>query len=164
MYNNFESRFTQKAATTLKHAQQCALELGHSYIGSEHMLVGLLREGTGVAAQALRSVGVTEEKIIEKIVELIGTGNTNGVSFTGFTPRSKKILEISMEEAALSGEELIGTEHILLAILKEGRSLEFQLERLRHNSDSLKVQTPHKKEQHIHKGKTRLRLISLEEI
>ena len=123
MYNDFESRFTQKAATTLKLAQQCALEFGHSYIGSEHMLAGLLREGTGVAAEALQSAGVTEEKVIEKIMELIGTGGNGSISFMGFTPRSKKILEMSSVEASQKGEQLIGTEHILLAILKEGRSV-----------------------------------------
>ena len=121
---SFESKFTQKAKVALRLAQESAVELGHNYIGSEHLLIGLIREGSGVAYSLLQKYGITEDKAMSKICELVETDiGAQPQSFAGFTPRTKKILELSAGEAARSGSELIGTEHILLAIIREGSSV-----------------------------------------
>ena len=121
--NNFEERFTDKAATALRLAQAAAMEMGHNYIGTEHLLLGLIREGSGVASDILSGFGVTEEKVLSKIRDLIEVNEGAQVTLTGFTPRSKKILEIALVEAGKAGSKLIGTEHLLLAIVKEGSSV-----------------------------------------
>ena len=123
MMNSFENRFTKKAATALRLAQNSAIELGHSYVGTEHLLLGLMREGSGLAFMALSNLGVTDEAITNKICELIETNPGIQPEIGGFTPRTKKILEISLLEAQRSGSKLIGTEHMLSAIIKEGSSV-----------------------------------------
>jgi ATP-dependent Clp protease ATP-binding subunit ClpC len=122
MLNN---RFTEKAENALRYAQEAAAELGQNYVGSEHLLLGLLREGTGVAAKALISMGVTETGITDKIEELIGIGpaqelNMNGIALT---PRTKMILEYSVAEANSMGSNYVGTEHILSGMLRQGDSV-----------------------------------------
>ncbi len=121
--NNFEGRFTEKAAAALRLAQAAAMELGHNYIGTEHLLLGLIREGSGVASEILSGFGVSEDKVLDKVRQLVDTNEGATVTLTGFTPRSKKILEIALIEAGKSGSSLIGTEHLLLAIIKEGSSV-----------------------------------------
>ena len=121
--NNFEGRFTEKAAAALRLSQAAAMELGHNYIGTEHLLIGIIREDSGVAAEILSGFEVTEEKVMNKLCQLINTNEGAQVTLTGFTPRSKKILEIALVEAGKSGSQLIGTEHLLLAIIKEGSSV-----------------------------------------
>ena len=123
MMNSFENRFTKKAATALRLAQNSAIELGHSYVGTEHLLLGLMREGSGIAFTALSNLGITEDMISSKICELVETNPGIQPQIGGFTPRTKKILEISLMEATRSGSKLIGTEHMLSAIIKEGSSV-----------------------------------------
>lgn len=124
---NFNERFTGKAKAALEHAQAIAMELGHNYLGSEHMLLGLLRESSGVAADVLKEAGITEEIVLDRLSEMIDTYPGKPVQFMGFTPRSKKILELSMAEASRTGSRAIGTEHILMAILREGSNVALRI-------------------------------------
>lgn len=115
-------RFTKKAETALLHARECAIALGHNYIGTEHILWGLVREGTGIAASVLLNNGVNEERIRNKIKELIGTGDGSTQNLA-YTPRTKRVLELSYAEARRMGQNYIGTEHILIGIMREGESV-----------------------------------------
>lgn len=118
------SNFTEKARISISEAHDCATELGHNYIGSEHLLAGLIREGSGVAAKALEKAGITEEKVIEKIKEYIGSGAAlPQETELALTPRTKRILELSAYEAQRLGHSYIGTEHILMAIIREGNGV-----------------------------------------
>lgn len=115
------SNFTEKARIAISEAHECAVELGHNYIGSEHLLAGLIREGSGVAAKALEKAGITENKVTDKIKEYIGSGTPlPKESELPLTPRTKRILEISAYEARRLGHSYIGTEHILMAIIRDG--------------------------------------------
>ena len=116
MYNN---KFTGRAEQALRLAHEAAAELGHSHVGSEHMLLGLIREGTGVAARALSGAGVTDEKIHRMIVDNIGTGEPGASTPQGLTPRAKRIIEIAMAEAVRLGHNYVGTEHLLMGLLRE---------------------------------------------
>jgi len=116
-------RFTEKAERAIAFSQQSAVELGHNYVGTEHILLGLVKEGTGVAARVLQSQGITEEKIMKEIDELIGRGENPGEAPVGFTPRTKRVLELAFKEARRMGQGYIGTEHLLLGIMKEGESV-----------------------------------------
>ncbi len=118
-----DNRFTERAQTALNLAEEGAMDLGHNYIGTEHILLGLTQEGEGVAARALSEVGVTPEKIIDKISAFVGVGEPTDIPPEGMTPRTKRILELSYNEAARLGHSYIGTEHILTAILREGESI-----------------------------------------
>lgn len=118
------SNFTEKARISISQAHDCAAELGHNYIGSEHLLAGLIREGSGVAAKALEKAGLTNEKVIEKIKEYIGIGEPLSMDVDlPLTPRTKRILEISAFEARRLGHSYIGTEHILMAIIRDGNGV-----------------------------------------
>ncbi len=117
--SNFDSRFTKNAREALEKAQLGAGELGHNYIGSEHLLLGLIREDSSVAASLLKSNGVTETDVIDKISRLIGTAAPTGGAVNGMTPRTKRIIEISFAQANSMGHSFVGTEHILLGILRE---------------------------------------------
>ncbi|MBC8569736.1 ATP-dependent Clp protease ATP-binding subunit [Zongyangia hominis] len=114
--------FTQKANNAINAAMGEAENLGHTYIGSEHLLVGLLSEGSGVAYQILTQKGVTAEEIRKKLILTVGRGIKSVLSPGDFTPRCKRILELSLIEAKLMGHAMVGTEHILMAILKESDS------------------------------------------
>lgn len=116
-------RFTEKAERAIAFSQQTAVELGHNYVGTEHILLGLVKEGTGVAARVLQAQGITEEKILKEIEELIGRGEAAGEQPVGFTPRTKRVLELAFKEARRMGQGYIGTEHLLLGIMKEGESV-----------------------------------------
>jgi len=116
-------RFTEKAERAINLSQESAMQLGHSYVGTEHLLLGLLREGTGVAARVMQGQGVTEEKVLKEIDELIGRGESGAKQPLDFTPRTKRVLEISLLEARRLGHSYIGTEHLLLGIMKEGESV-----------------------------------------
>ena len=114
------SNFTEKARIAISEAHVCAAELGHNYIGSEHLLMGLIREGSGVAAKALEKANLTEEKVTDKIKEYIGTAQPiNPETELPLTPRTKRILEMSSFEARRLGHRYIGTEHILMAIIRD---------------------------------------------
>ena len=116
-------KFTNRAEKAIEMAQEIAAELGHNYVGTEHLLCGLVREGSGLAYKVLTNQGVTEDKIIEMIEELIGRGEPLEELPEGFTPRTKRVFEISFMEAKRLNNNYIGTEHILLGIMKEGDSV-----------------------------------------
>ncbi|MBR2927029.1 MAG: ATP-dependent Clp protease ATP-binding subunit [Clostridia bacterium] len=113
------SRFTQKAQAVLNLALQSAAELGHTYIGSEHLLLGLLKEGTGVAYQYLNEYHVDLEQVRLRVVELSGIGSPSSLSGADMTPRTKNIIEDSLYEAQHAGQDYIGTEHLLISLLNE---------------------------------------------
>ena len=119
-------KFTKSSENVLEIANELANELGHNYIGTEHILYGLVEEQNGVASKVLENQGVTPEKIMEKIEELVGINeenrNNTGVSI-GFTPRTKRIIENAYVEARNTNSEYIGTEHLLLGIMHEGDSV-----------------------------------------
>lgn len=115
------SNFTEKARISINEAHDSATELGHDYIGSEHLTLGLLREGSGVAAKVLNDHGITTDKVVEKIKSYVGTGtplpkNTE----LALTPRSKRIIQMSALEARRMGHNYVGTEHLLMAIIRDG--------------------------------------------
>lgn len=116
------TNFTQKANDVLNLAIKAAENLGHNYVGTEHILVGLLKEGTGVGALILNEKGVTLDKIENLIEENIGVGNPTRLSPNDFTPRAKRIIEISFQIARGMLNSFVGTEHILIALLKESDS------------------------------------------
>ncbi|MFA9379087.1 MAG: ATP-dependent Clp protease ATP-binding subunit [Lachnotalea sp.] len=120
-----QNNYTQKATNALNIAKKTAKQLKHSYIGTEHLLVGLLKEGTGVAAQVLYNSNVEEKALLNLIEQLIAPSgqSTLTIDKEGYTPRAKKILEDSEKEAKRFNSELIGTEHILIAIIKETDSV-----------------------------------------
>ncbi len=116
-------RFTEKAEKAINLSQEGAMLLGHSYVGTELLLLGLVKEGTGVAARVLQGQGITEEKILKEIDELIGRGDNNASQPLDFTPRTKRVLELGLVEARRLGHNYIGTEHLLLGIMREGESV-----------------------------------------
>ena len=121
-----ENRFTQKAQRAISLAQECAQSTGCSYVGTEHILFGLLAEGTGFAAKYLSELGMTEDKLREKITA-INSSIMMGGNFAGFTPRTQRCLQNSLTEAHKHGSAYIGTEHILLALAREYDSAAFKL-------------------------------------
>ena len=112
-------KFTNKAKKVIEIANDVSVELGHNYIGTEHILYGLVKEGEGIAAKVLNNKGITEEKVRVKIEEILGIGRDIKETL-GFTPRTKRVLENAFLEAKRIGYNFIGTEHLLLAIMKEG--------------------------------------------
>ena len=117
-------KFTARAEKALELANEIALELGHNYIGTEHILYGLCKEGTGVASKVLQNQNITDEDILREIEMLIGVGEPlNENESLGFTPRSKRIIENAFVEARKLGSEFIGTEHLLIGIMREGDSV-----------------------------------------
>ena len=116
-------KFTARAKKAIELAQNEAMALGHSYIGSEHILYGLIKEGAGVASRVLENQDITPEDVENKIIEMIGKEAFSQIETLGFTPRSKKILENSFIEAKKLGYDYIGTEHLLMGILREGDSI-----------------------------------------
>lgn len=120
--------FTEKAEQALKQAKKVSARLKHPYIGTEHMLIGLLKVSSGTAGQVLENAGVTEDALTDMITELIAPEKDTAVSGTrDFTPRARKILEDAKTEAGRFREELTGTEHILIAILKDGECVASRL-------------------------------------
>ena len=119
MKYNFKG-FTQKATEALNQAVNAAETLGHTYIGSEHLLLGLCRVGSGVAAAVLNKNGVTSEKIEKLIIETIGSGTPTTLSPDYFTPRARKVIDVAQNGAKNLGKQLVGTEHLLIAVLSEG--------------------------------------------
>lgn len=115
-------RFTERAQKVLALAQEEALRLGHNNIGTEHILLGLVREGEGIAAKALQALNLSPEKIQAEVEALIGTGQ-EGAKTIHYTPRAKKVLELSMDEARKLGHSYVGTEHILLGLIREGEGV-----------------------------------------
>lgn len=116
-------KFTEKANNALNLAMQSAGSMGHNYIGSEHILLGLLKEGTGVAAKVLEAAGVSSEQVENIIVELVGRGEPYNISAKDLTPRGKRIIELAYLEARNMQHNYIGTEHLLMGLLREGDSV-----------------------------------------
>ena len=113
-------RFTEKAKGAIGLAADAAESLGHHYVGTEHLLIGLIQEGTGVAARVLDECGVKEDKVVELISELISPNNGVGTAERStYTPGARKVIENSYREAVRFKAPLIGTEHILIAMIKE---------------------------------------------
>lgn len=119
--------FTEKANTALNLAIESAQELGHTYIGTEHLVLGLLREGTGVAASVLSARGVTAAQYREAITKVETSGNPSKLSPEDFTPRAKKAMELAISEAAVMQHGYVGTEHILVAVLRDESSVAVRL-------------------------------------
>src|SRR6266545_6186789 len=113
-------RFTDRARRAVHLAQEEARLLRHNYVGTEHLLLGLLYEGEGVAAQALGSLGVSLQAVRAQVEQIIGHGPTTPTGHIPFTPRAKKALELSLREALALGHNYIGTEHLLLGLIRDG--------------------------------------------
>jgi len=120
-------RFTDRARRVVVLAQEEARLLNHSYIGTEHILLGLIHEGEGVAAKALESLGISLEAVRSQVEEIIGQGGSSPSGHIPFTPRAKKVLELSLREALQLGHNYIGTEHILLGLIREGEGVAAQV-------------------------------------
>ena len=116
-------KFTNKAEKAINIASDIAASLGHDYIGTEHLLYGLVEEGTGVASKVLQNQGLTSENVLEEIEELIGKSEGSIDEPSGFTPRTKRVIENAFIEAKKMGSESIGTEHLLIGIMVEGDSV-----------------------------------------
>ena len=116
------NRFTQRAQAALNNALIRARELGHTYVGTEHILLGLLTSGDSIAARILNNHGVSEDKTIDIIRENIGVGDNSDVSAADMTPMTKKIIEESAYASSRLGNSYIGTEHLLIAIMSERES------------------------------------------
>ena len=120
-------RFTDRARRVVVLAQEEARGLNHNYIGTEHILLGLIHEGEGVASKALESLGVSLQNVREQVQEIIGQGQQSPTGHIPFTPRAKKVLELSLREALQLGHNYIGTEHILLGLIREGEGVAAQV-------------------------------------
>ncbi|GGE83918.1 ATP-dependent protease ATP-binding subunit ClpC [Priestia taiwanensis] len=115
-------RFTERAQKVLALSQEEAIRIGHNNIGTEHILLGLVREGEGIAAKALTALGLSPEKVQKEVESLIGRGQES-VQTIHYTPRAKKVIELSMDEARKLGHSYVGTEHILLGLIREGEGV-----------------------------------------
>jgi ATP-dependent Clp protease ATP-binding subunit ClpA len=120
-------RFTDRARRVVVLAQEEARLLNHNYIGTEHLLLGLLHESEGVAAQALTELSISLEAVRAQVEEIIGQGQRAPTGHIPFTPRAKKVLELSLREAKQLGHNYIGTEHILLGLIREGEGVAAQV-------------------------------------
>ena len=138
-------RFTERASKVLTLAQEEALRFNHNYIGTEHLLLGLVREGEGVAAKVLFNLGIELTKVRSAVEFIIGRGERQPMGQVGLTPRSKKVIDLAMDEARRVGHHYIGTEHLLLGLIREGEgiaagvleSLDVRLDKVR--SEVIKV-------------------------
>jgi ATP-dependent Clp protease ATP-binding subunit ClpC len=120
-------RFTDRARRVVKLAEEEARMLNHNYIGTEHILLGLIHEGDGVAAKALESLGISLLAVRQQVEEIIGQGQQVPSESIPFTPRAKKVLELSLRESKQLGHTYIGTEHILLGLIREGDGVAAQV-------------------------------------
>jgi ATP-dependent Clp protease ATP-binding subunit ClpC len=120
-------RFTDRARRVVVMAQEEARMLNHTYVGTEHILLGLLREGEGLAAKALESLGISLDTVRQQVEEIIGHGEHTPPGHIPFTPRAKKVLELSLAESVQLGHEYVGTEHILLGLISEGDGVAAQV-------------------------------------
>ncbi|MFA5675224.1 MAG: ATP-dependent Clp protease ATP-binding subunit [Christensenellales bacterium] len=124
---DFFAKFTEGAKSALNHAERKARELGHNYVGTEHLLLGLICEKDGAAANLLGMSGVTESSVTQNVLELIGHGDYVFTQGFGYTPRSKKILELSVAFSKQFGQNYVGTEHILKALISEREGVAFKI-------------------------------------
>jgi ATP-dependent Clp protease ATP-binding subunit ClpA len=133
-------RFTEKARQVVVYAQDEAQALKHHYIGTEHLLLGLLREEEGLAARALASLDVTLDGVRAQVARIVGPGDQATVGQIPFTPRAKKVLELALREALALGHNYIGTEHVLLGIARENEGVAMQI-LLDFDADAEKIRT-----------------------
>ncbi len=131
-------RMTERARQSVVLAQESARTLKHNYIGTEHVLLGLIREEEGLAAKVLVSLGLSEEKVQEQIIKIVGAGLDVTSGQIPFTPRAKKVLELSLREALSLGHNYIGTEHVLLGLIRENEGVAARI-LLDFDADSEKV-------------------------
>lgn len=119
-------RFTERARKVVFHAQKEAKQLKHNIVGTEHLLLGLIQEGEGVAGRALEELGISLEKVREEVIKIIGVGDQ---SYLGrcLYPRAKRVLELAVDEARQLGHNYVGTEHILLGLIREGEGVAAQV-------------------------------------
>src|SRR6266480_4228095 len=120
-------RFTDRARRVVVLAQEEARMLNHNYIGTEHILLGLIHEGEGVAAKALESLGISQEAVRQQVEQIVGRGQQAPSGHIRFTPRAKKVLELSLRESVQLGHNYIGPEHILLGMVREGDGMAAQV-------------------------------------
>lgn len=149
MANKFD-RFTKRARRVLVLAQEEAQSLNHNYIGTEHLLLGLVREESGVAARVLKDLGVEPQTLRKTVEEMTGRGERKVVGKIGLTPRTKRVIELAVDEARSLGHNYIGTEHLLLGLVREGegiavdvlKSLGVELDRLRTRTARIMMESP----------------------
>src|SRR5215469_16117843 len=120
-------RFTDRARRVVVLAQEEARMLDHNYIGTEHLLLGLIHEGEGVAAKALEAMGISLDAVRQQVEAIIGRGQQAPSGHIPFTPRAKRVLELSLRESGQLGHNYIGTEHILLGLVREGEGVAAQV-------------------------------------
>src|SRR5690554_770205 len=120
-------RFTERAQKVVVLSQEEARRLGHNVVGTEHILLGLAAKGEGVAARALQAIGISLEKVRAEVEKVIGRGEGAMQGNIGFTPRAKRVLELAFDEARQLGHTYIGTEHILLGLIREGEGIAAQI-------------------------------------
>src|SRR5690554_4004303 len=120
-------RFTERAQKVVVLSQEEARRLGHNVVGTEHILLGLAAEGEGVAARALQNMEISLEKVRSEVEKVIGRGEGTPQGQIGFTPRAKRVLELAFDEARQLGHTYIGTEHILLGLIREGEGVAAQV-------------------------------------
>ena len=154
-------RFTDRARRVVVLAQNEARMLNHNYIGTEHILLGLLHEGEGVAAKALESLGISLDAVRQQVEEIIGQGQQAPSGHIPFTPRAKKVLELSLRESLQLGHNYIGTEHILLGLIREGDGVAAQV-LVRLGADLNRVRQQVIQLLHGHQGKEPVSALSAE--
>ena len=118
-----ENKFTPRAEEALRLSQEAAGDLGHGYVGTEHLLLGLVREEDGIAHSVLMEAGLSDEMIVEIIKKSVGAGLPGSNPAQGLTPRAKRVVEIAMEDSIRGGFNYVGTEHLLAGILREGNNM-----------------------------------------
>ena len=124
-----ENKFTPRAEEALRLSQEAAGELGHGYVGTEHLLLGLIREEEGMAHTVLTEAGLTDDMIVEIIKKSVGAGLPGSNPAQGLTPRAKRVVEIAMEDSMRGGYSYVGTEHLLAGILREGNNMAVRIMR-----------------------------------
>src|SRR5919204_1556482 len=135
-------KFTKRARRVLTFAQEEAQRLNHNYIGTEHILLGLIREEEGLAAKVLRELGVDQERVRQVIKEIVGHGQAAPGTRLSLTPRTKRVIELAVDEARRMGHHYIGTEHLLLGLIREGDGIAADvLQTLGINLDKLRNMT-----------------------
>jgi ATP-dependent Clp protease ATP-binding subunit ClpC len=135
-------KFTNRARRALHLAQEEAQRLQHNYIGTEHLLLGLIREGEGVAAKVLNNLGIDLDKARSSVESIIGRGNRVVIGEPGLTPRAKKVIELAVDEARHLHHHYLGTEHLLLGLVRESQGIGANvLESLGANLEKVRVQT-----------------------
>ena len=122
-----ENKFTPRAEEALRLSQEAAEEMGHGYVGSEHLLLGLLREEEGIAHRVLSEYGVTDEMVCDVLQRSVGKGTSGVAPSQGLTPRAKSVVELAVSESARMGSSYIGTEHLLMGILREGGNMALRI-------------------------------------